>query len=69
VAFLVSDPEAFWLDVTNAGLGLVALACVVVVIVAVVVEFAGRARRRAHIIANADAGMRAMLGVADQPKA
>jgi len=45
----VTDPETFWLNFTNIGLGLVTLGCVLVVAFGVMRELlAPRARTAAH---------------------
>lgn len=42
-----SDPETFWLNVTNAALGLVVLAAAAALVASLGVELFERARRRA----------------------
>lgn len=42
-----SDPESFWLNVTNAVLGIATFAALLSVLGAVVVEFYGRMKKRA----------------------
>ena len=42
-----SDPQTFWLNVTNAGLGIVTLVALLSVLGAVAVEVYGRAKKRA----------------------
>ena len=48
------DPQAFWLNVTNAALGAVVLVCCIVVAVSVVREILQRRRRRAQATQNLD---------------
>jgi len=43
----VSDPSTYWLNVTNAVLGLVVLACCVAVAIGIVQELAARRRKAA----------------------
>jgi hypothetical protein len=45
--FEVGGPEAFWLNVTNIGLGAVTLVCVLVIGASVVAELVARWQRRA----------------------
>jgi len=42
-----SDPQTFWLNVTNAGLGIVTLVALFSVLGAVAVELYGRVKKRA----------------------
>jgi hypothetical protein len=42
-----SDPQTFWLNVTNLALGLVVLICVLVMTAGILQELRERARRRA----------------------
>lgn len=42
----MSDPETFWLNVTNIGLGIVMFICLVVVACAVTYQFALRLKKR-----------------------
>ena len=41
----MTDPQTFWLNVTNAALGLVVLFCMVTVFVSAIYEVAARLRR------------------------
>ena len=43
----MSDPSTYWLNVTNAVLGLVVLACCVAVAIGIVQELAARRRKAA----------------------
>ena len=59
-----SNPEAFWLDVTNAGLGVLCLVCLLAIGWGVVRELAYRFRRRSirsvsdpHTLQHAALGM------------
>jgi hypothetical protein len=42
----MGDPETFWLNVTNIGLGVVAFICLVVVVCALVCQFLPRLKKR-----------------------
>jgi hypothetical protein len=46
------DSEALWLNLTNAGLGLVVLICFVLIAVSTVRQLAGRRRRRERAMAD-----------------
>ena len=52
--FDFSDPETFWLNVTNLALGAITLICCVVVAFGVVVELIERVRARAKSPVTAD---------------
>ena len=54
-----SDPQTFWLNVTNAGLGLVVLACCIAVGIGVVQELA--ARRRKATVRDLDGEVRDLV--------
>ena len=43
--FDIKDPEAFWLNVTNFGLGILCVVCFFLVVGGVVHEFVARRRR------------------------
>ncbi len=49
-----SDPKTFWLNVTNIGLGIVVLACVVALVRALFQEASLRMKRRAKAFERAD---------------
>jgi hypothetical protein len=42
-----NDPQTFWLNLTNLGLGLITLACLAFIVVAVMRELASTAREKA----------------------
>ncbi len=48
------DPQTLWVNLTNAGLGLVTLICIVAVAASVVRELAERARAKARLAALED---------------
>ena len=50
-----SDPQAFWLNITNIALGVICLTCVVLVAGAVVREVMKRARQRGSVLSGIDA--------------
>ena len=52
--FDFSDPQTFWLNVTNLALGAVTLICCVVLGTSVVVELLARLRQHAHVPVSAD---------------
>ena len=49
-----ADPQTFWLNVTNAALGLVCLTSLVLILGAVVKEVWARAKKHNMAIANLD---------------
>jgi ABC-type lipoprotein release transport system permease subunit len=53
-----SDPQTFWLNVTNLALGLVVLICVLVMTAGILQELRERARRRAaHAFVTPELGL------------
>ncbi len=60
-----SDPQVFWLNLTNAALGLVILICFVVVVASAVRELARRRRDRAKVIAHLDDELRSLVNSYD----
>ncbi len=50
----MSDPNTFWLNVTNIGLGVVTLACILVVMRAVLQEVTAKAKERARQLVEDD---------------
>ena len=56
-----NDPQTFWLNATNAALGLVVVICCVVVVFSIVRELAGRRRQRARAIAEMDRELRDLV--------
>lgn len=53
--------ETAWLNLTNGALGIAVLGCLALIAGSIAYEFTIRARRRAYIIQNADAAVRALL--------
>ncbi len=53
-----SDPEAYWLNATNAILGLVVVVCVLIMAAGVVHEIIARVRKRRRLDAELDRDMR-----------
>jgi hypothetical protein len=43
-----SDPQTFWLNLTNIGLGIVTLACVGFIVVAILRDVTAPAREKVH---------------------
>ena len=52
--FNFSDPEIFWLNITNLSLGVITLICVLVVGVVVFQEIAARVTKRAAVSVHID---------------
>ncbi len=52
--FNLSDPQTFWLNVTNVGLGVVTLVCCLIVGRALVGEIGARMKARAQALRQAD---------------
>jgi len=45
----MSDPQTFWLNVTNAAMALAVMACFLTVLVAAIRDVVGRCRRRLRL--------------------
>ena len=54
----MGDAQTFWLNVTNAALGIVVAACLLTVVVAVVYDIAVRVIGRSRLSAELDGDMR-----------
>lgn len=61
MAIVVSDSETFWLNVTNIGLGLVVLVCLLVVGLSVVRELAQRRKRRVALSRELDRDLKTLV--------
>ena len=59
----MGDAQTFWLNLTNAVLGIAVVACSLAVTAAVVREAIAKARRRASLSAELDRDMRNLTGV------
>lgn len=55
------DPQTFWLNATNAALGVVVLICCLVVAVSIVRELAERRRTRLRAMAEMDRELRDLV--------
>ena len=57
----MGDPETIWLNLTNAALGVVVLACLLAVALGVVKELVARRRARARASAELDREMKELV--------
>lgn len=57
----MGDPDTFWLNLTNAALGVVVLACLLAVALGVVKELVSRHRARARASMELDREMKALV--------
>lgn len=60
-AFMAADSETYWLTVTNLGLGLVVLICLVVVILAVLHELVHRRKERLRLSKELDRDLKELV--------
>jgi Na+-transporting methylmalonyl-CoA/oxaloacetate decarboxylase gamma subunit len=63
----MSDSRDLWLNVTNAGLGIVVLLLLLAVLVAVITEIVTHYRRRSEFRAELDRDLQDLAGRATRP--
>jgi hypothetical protein len=61
LTLLVTDPDTYWLNVTNIGLGLVVLICLLVVILGVVHELVHRRKERIKLSRELDRDLKDLV--------
>jgi hypothetical protein len=61
LTLLVTDPDTYWLNVTNIGLGLVVLICLLAVIFGVVHELVHRRKERIQLSRELDRDLKDLV--------